>query len=108
MRPNWVKIIIPTFLTFILVFPYGGSFLHLFEDHEHKTCEINSIHFHQVDIECDVFDYYFTPKIQNSNNKFYCELNLYNKSKIHLRSELYFHSLNYPYFLRGPPFHNFS
>ena len=43
-----------------------------------KTCEINSIHFHQVDIECDVFDYYFTPKIQDSNSIFYYELISYN------------------------------
>ena len=108
MRANWVKIIIPTFLTFVLVFPYGGSFLHLFEDHEHKTCEINSIHFHQVDIECDVFDYYFTPKIQDSNSIFCYELIVHDELNICPRPQLYFHSLNNPYFLRGPPFHIFS
>ena len=64
MKSSWVKTLIPTFLTFILLLPYGGSFLHLFEDHEHKTCDISIVHFHQIDFDCDVFDYYFTPKLR--------------------------------------------
>ena len=58
MKSSWVKILIPTFLTFILLLPYGGSILHLFEDHDHKTCDISIVHFHEIDFDCDIFDYY--------------------------------------------------
>ncbi len=108
MKSSWVKILISSFLTFILLLPYGGSLLHLFEDHEHKTCDISIVHIHEIDFDCDIFNYYFTPKIEVSNSIFNNDLIVYDKSNICLRPQLYFDPLNNPYFLRGPPFHNFS
>ena len=103
MKSSWVKTLIPTFLTFILLFPYGGSFLHLFEDHDHKTCDISIVHFHEIDFDCDVFDYYFTPKIEVSNSIPYYNFTIFNKLKFSLSSRLNFESLINPYLLRGPP-----
>ena len=103
MKSSWVKTLIPTFLTFILLFPYGGSFLHLFEDHDHKTCDISIVHFHEIDFDCDVFDYYFTPKIEVSNSIPYYNFTIFNKLRFSLSSRLNFESLINPYLLRGPP-----
>ena len=103
MKSSWVKTLIPTFLTFILLLPYGGSFLHLFEDHDHKTCDISILHFHEIDFDCDVFEYYFTPKIEVSNSIPYYNFTIFNKLKFSLSSRLNFESLINPYLLRGPP-----
>ena len=103
MKSSWVKILIPTFLTFILLLPYGGSLLHLFEDHEHKTCDISVVHFHEIDFDCDVFDYYFTPKIEVSNSIPHYNFTIFHKLNFSLSSRLFFESPINPYLLRGPP-----
>ena len=103
MKSSWVKIFIPSILTFVLLLPYLGSFLHLFEDHDHKTCDISIVHFHEIDFDCDVFDYYFTPKIEVSNSILYYNFTIFNKLKFSLSSRLNFESLINPYLLRGPP-----
>ena len=103
MKSSWVKIFIPTFLTFVLLLPYGGSLLHLFEDHEHKTCDISIVHLHEIDFDCDVFDYYFTPKIEVSNFFPYLNLTIHNNLKFSLDFQRFFESLINLYQLRGPP-----
>ena len=103
MKSSWVKIFIPTILIFVLLLPYLGSFLHLFEDHEHETCDISIVHFHEVDLDCDVFEYYFTPKIEVSNSIPYYNFTIFNKLNFSLSSRLNFESLTNPYLLRGPP-----
>ncbi len=103
MKSSWVKILIPTFLTFILLLPYGGSLLHLFEDHEHKTCDISVVHFHEIDFDCDVFEYYFTPKIEVSNFFPYLNLTIHNNLKFYLDFQRFFESPINLYQLRGPP-----
>jgi len=103
MKSFWVKILIPTFLTFVLLLPYGGSFLHLFEDHEHKTCDISIAHIHEIDFDCDIFDYYSTPKIEVSNSILYQNFIIFNHVKFSLSSKLFFESPIIPYLLRGPP-----
>ena len=103
MKSSWVKIFIPTFLTFILLLPYGGSFLHLFEDHEHKTCDISTVHFHEIDFDCDVFKYFFTPKIEVSNSIRYQHSIIFDNLKFSLSSKLFFESPINSYLLRGPP-----
>ncbi len=103
MKSSLVKTLITTFLTFILLLPYGGSFLHLFEDHDHKTCDISTVHFHEIDFDCDVFDYYFTPKIEVSNSIPYYNITIFIKLKFSLSSRLNFESLINPFLLRGPP-----
>ena len=103
MKSTWVKIFIPTCLTLVLLLPYVGSFLHLFEDHEHETCDISTVHFHQVDLDCDIFDYYFTPKIEISNSILYYDFTIFNKLNFSISSRLFFESPINPYLLRGPP-----
>ena len=45
MAINLKKIFLSLFLTAVLMLPYLGSFSHLFEDHDHKTCEISETHY---------------------------------------------------------------
>ena len=103
MKSTWVKIFISTCLTLVLLLPYVGSFLHLFEDHEHETCDISIVHFHEVDFDCDVFEYYFTPKIEVSNFFPFLNLIIHNNLKFSLDSQRFFESPINLYQLRGPP-----
>lgn len=57
------EIILSSILTAILMLPYLGSFSHLFEDHDHKTCQISQTHLHELELECDILDYQFAPSI---------------------------------------------
>lgn len=66
MEVDLKKISLSTLLTVVLMLPYSGSLFHLFEDHEHKTCEISETHLHEVELDCDVLDYQFAPRIQIS------------------------------------------
>ena len=103
MKSSWVKIFIPTILNFVLILPYVGSFLHLFEDHEHETCDISIVHFHEVDLDCDIFDYYFTPKIEVSNSPIFQNFIIFNKLKFSLIPQSSFELPINPNLLRGPP-----
>ena len=47
--------------------PYFGSLSHLFEDHDHKTCEISQTHLHELELDCDILDYQFAPSIEISS-----------------------------------------
>lgn len=61
---NLNKIFLSSLLTTVLMLPYLGSFSHLFDDHEHKTCEISETHFHELDLDCDILDYQFAPSVE--------------------------------------------
>lgn len=103
MRSSLFFTLIPSFLSFVLLLPYGGALIHILEGHEHKTCDITSVHFHQLDIDCDIFDYNFVPKIEFSNHVSDINPLGFNKPKKSKSSGLYFpYSIN-PYLLRGPP-----
>ena len=67
IRSSSVKIFSTTFLIFVLMLPYLGSFLHLFQGHDHKTCEISETHLHQIDVDCEILDYHFPTVIEISN-----------------------------------------
>ena len=64
MAHNLKKIFLSSLLTAVLMLPYLGSFSHLFEDHEHKTCEIYETHLHELDLDCDILEYQFAPNVQ--------------------------------------------
>lgn len=64
METNPKRIFLSTLLTAVLMFPYLGSFSHLFEDHDHKTCEISEAHLHELELDCDILDYQFAPIIE--------------------------------------------
>ena len=103
MRSSLFFTLIPSFLSFVLLLPYGGALIHILEGHEHKTCDITSVHFHQLDIDCDIFDYNFVPKIEFSNHVSYFDSLILNKSKNSISSGLHFILSINPYLLRGPP-----
>ena len=67
MAFNPKKIFLSSLLTAVLMLPYLGSFSHLFEDHEHKTCEISQTHLHELELDCDILDYQFAPSIEISS-----------------------------------------
>ena len=103
MRTSLFFTLIPSFLSLVLLLPYGGALIHILEVHEHKTCDITSVHFHQVDIDCDIFDYNLVPKIEFFNHVSYFNSLRLNKSKNSISSGLHFILSINPYLLRGPP-----
>ena len=64
---NLNKILLSSLLTTVLMLPYLGSLSHLFEDHDHKTCEISQTHLHELELDCDILDYQFAPSIEISS-----------------------------------------
>ena len=103
MRSSLFFTLIPSFLSFVLLLPYGGALIHILEGQEHKPCDISAVHFHQVAIDCDIFDYNFVPKIEFSNHVSYFNSPRLNKSKNSISSSLHFILSINPYLLRGPP-----
>lgn len=61
MKLNLNKMLMSSLLTGVLMLPYLGSFTHIFEDHDHKTCEISETHLHELELDCDILDYQFAP-----------------------------------------------
>lgn len=64
MQLDFKKLLLSSLLTFVLWLPYIGSFSHLFEDHDHKTCEIVETHLHGIELDCDVLEYQYAPSIE--------------------------------------------
>jgi len=64
---NLNKILLSSLLTTVLMLPYLGSLSHLFEDHDHKTCEISQTHIHELELDCDILDYQFASSIEISS-----------------------------------------
>ena len=90
-------------LSLILITPYVGSLLHLLENHHHETCNISEVHLHQIDIDCDIYNYYFTPNIDKSNHILIENLVLFNERKISINFEQYTSSFTKSNLLRAPP-----
>ena len=67
MALNLNKIFFSSLLTVVLMLPYLGSFSHIFEEHDHKTCEISEIHLHELDLDCHILDYQFAPSLEISS-----------------------------------------
>ena len=62
------KFLLSSLLTWILMLPYWGSFSHIFEGHDHKTCDISETHVHEIDLDCDILDYHFSPRTNFSQD----------------------------------------
>ena len=103
MEHNLKKIFLSSFLTVILVFPYLGSFSHLFEDHEHKTCEISETHLHELDLDCDILDYQFAPSVQISTHIYRSIVYTSQQKKSIFFNEGDSFSIDIHDTLRGPP-----
>lgn len=47
-------------LTLVFLFPSILQFEHLFESHEHKVCKENTVHIHQKNLDCSIYDFHFS------------------------------------------------
>lgn len=41
----------------LILYPTLAQHVHIFEHHDHPTCEENSLHFHEGDTSCELLDY---------------------------------------------------
>ena len=103
MAFNPKKIFLSSLLTAVLMLPYLGSFSHLFEDHEHKTCEIYQTHLHELELDCDILDYQFAPSVQISTNINCSIVYASQQKKLIFFNEGDSFSIDIHYTLRGPP-----
>ena len=97
------KIFLSSFLTAVLILPYLGSFSHLFEDHKHKTCEISQTHLHELELDCDILDYQFAPRIEISSYKYGVFVYSFHQKILPFFNEGDCFSIDINYTLRGPP-----
>ena len=97
------KIFLSSFLTAVLILPYLGSLSHLFEDHKHKTCKIFQTHLHELELECDILDYQFAPRIEISSYKYGVFVYSFHQKKLPFFNEGDSFSIDINYTLRGPP-----
>ena len=103
MALNLNKILFSSLLTVILMLPYLGSFSHLFEEHDHSTCEIYEIHLHALDLDCNIIDYQFAPSLEISSVADLMVVNSSKQKKFSFFDEGDFYSVDLNYTLRGPP-----
>jgi hypothetical protein len=83
--------------------PYLGSLSHLFEDHDHKTCEISQTHLHELELDCDILDYQFAPSIEiSSETNGFLFIHLSKRNSLFSMREILF-SIDTHDTLRGPP-----
>lgn len=83
--------------------PHLGALSHLYEDHDHKTCEKSQTHLHEIKLNCDILDYQFASSIQIPNQS-----NGNIISSFHQKKTFFFHlGYSFPIDLldtvRGPP-----
>ena len=103
MAINHNKILLPIFLTAVLMLPYLGSFSHLYEDHDHKTCEISETHFHELELDCDILDYQFAPSLEISSYKYGVFDYSFHQKKLPFFNQGDSFSIEIHDSLRGPP-----
>ncbi len=83
--------------------PYLGSFSHLFEDHDHKTCEISETHFHELELDCDILDYQFAPSLEITSYKYGVFVYSFHQKKLPFFNQGDSFSIDIHDTLRGPP-----
>lgn len=103
METNLKRIFLSTLLTSVLMFPYLGSFSHLFEDHDHKTCEISEAHLHELELDCNILDYQFAPSIEISFETDHAFVHASQQKKFPFFNEGDSFSIDTHDTLRGPP-----
>lgn len=100
---NLNKIFLSSLLTTVLMLPYLGSLSHLFEDHDHKTCEISETHLHELDLDCDILDYQFAPIVEISFETDFAFDYASHQKKFPFFNEGDSFSIDIYHTLRGPP-----
>ena len=103
MAINLKKIFLSLFLSAVLMFPYLGSFSHLFEDHDHKTCEISETHYHELELDCDILDYQFAPSLEIPSYKSGVFDYSFRQKKLPFFNQGDYFSIDIHDKLRGPP-----
>ena len=58
------------FLSLLLLFPSAITFGHIFTSHEHKVCNNHNVHFHEQDVDCDIFNFKQNPTLVFSFQNF--------------------------------------
>ena len=103
MAFNLYKILLSSLLTVILMLPHLGYLSHLFEEHDHKTCEISEIHLHELDLDCNILDYQFSPSLEISSVIDFMVVYSSEQNKFPFFNEGDFYSKDLHDTLRGPP-----
>jgi hypothetical protein len=103
MALNLKKIFLSTLMSGVLMFPYLGSFSHLFEDHDHKTCEISETHLHELELDCDILDYQYAHRLEISSYSYGVFVYSFQQNKLPFFNEGDSFSIDISYTLRGPP-----
>ena len=83
--------------------PYLGNLSHLFEDHNHKTCDISQTHLHDIELDCDILEYQFASSTEISNENNGNIILSFNQRKTSFFYLDYSYSINTVDSLRGPP-----
>ena len=83
--------------------PYLGNLSHLFEDHDHKTCDISQTHLHNIELDCDILEYQFASSTEISDENNGNIILSFNKRKTSFFYLGYSYSINTVDKLRGPP-----
>ena len=97
------KILLPSFFTTVLMLPYLGNLSHLFEDHDHKTCDISQTHLHNIELDCDILEYQFASSTEISDENNGNIILSFNQRKTSFFYLGYSYSINTVDKLRGPP-----
>tara|TARA_A200000113_G_C8722525_1_gene308868 strand:+ start:308 stop:679 length:372 start_codon:yes stop_codon:yes gene_type:complete len=103
MALSFRKIFLTSILTGVLMLPYLGSIFHLFEDHDHKTCEISETHLHELELDCDILDYQFAPSIEFNPEGFSALVQISKQKRFTSYYLGYSFSIDTIDTLRGPP-----
>lgn len=90
-------------LTFIFLFPSLLQFEHLFENHEHPTCKESSVHFHQKNLDCSIYDFHFSIFSFLPHTEEDTLTHIHRYSPIFWTLENIYSNPNLHYTLRGPP-----
>jgi hypothetical protein len=100
---NFRKIFLSCFLIAVLMLPYLGSVFHLFDDHDHQTCEISETHLHELELDCDILEYQFAPIIKFTPEGLSFLVQTFNQKKFSSYYLGYSFSIDTIDTLRGPP-----
>ena len=103
MELNFRKIYMASVFTVTLMLPYLGSIFHLFEDHDHQTCEISETHLHELELDCDILEYQFAPIIKFTPEGLSAFVQTSNQKKFSSYYFGYSFSIDTIDTLRGPP-----
>ena len=90
-------------LLFLLLFPAGLQLAHTLGEHQHKTCTDYSTHIHELENDCSLCDFHFTPFTFELLPNFEVVSIKNNKVPTVTYTSIVGNYTYHSYFLRGPP-----